>query len=135
MCLAVCKLPEFYYSLQLYNPEPMEQTSNWWRQFWYVKYNEHSRKIDLISRVMFPAFFIIFNITVSFRLELKMKNAKRTMAFATFGEKGMKIYYSSRPIFAISSSVSYILFLPCCQSHAISMRYKVAKIDNQNLKI
>ncbi|KAF8366079.1 hypothetical protein PRIPAC_83908, partial [Pristionchus pacificus] len=36
---------------------------SWWGSLWQVKYREHSRRIDLISRVIFPLFFVIFNIT------------------------------------------------------------------------
>ncbi|CAD6197041.1 unnamed protein product [Caenorhabditis auriculariae] len=38
-----------------------------WSRMWYMRYTEHSRRIDLISRVMFPLFFIIFNITYWYR--------------------------------------------------------------------
>nr|AAD13405.1 putative glutamate-gated chloride channel alpha subunit [Haemonchus contortus] len=35
---------------------------SWWDKIWKIRYKERSRRIDLISRVMFPLCFIIFNI-------------------------------------------------------------------------
>ncbi|CAJ0944285.1 unnamed protein product, partial [Mesorhabditis belari] len=40
---------------------------SWWGELWRHKYREHSRRIDLISRVVFPFLFIIFNITYWWR--------------------------------------------------------------------
>ncbi|WKX92823.1 hypothetical protein Q1695_010673 [Nippostrongylus brasiliensis] len=40
---------------------------NWWDKVWKIRYKEHSRRIDLLSRVMFPLFFMLFNITYWWR--------------------------------------------------------------------
>ncbi|TKR95100.1 hypothetical protein L596_009315 [Steinernema carpocapsae] len=44
-------------------PLQRPRKQNWWQRIWDVKYKEQSRKIDLLSRILFPLFFIIFNIT------------------------------------------------------------------------
>ncbi|KIH66600.1 Neurotransmitter-gated ion-channel transmembrane region [Ancylostoma duodenale] len=44
-----------------------EMPYNWWDRLWRIKYKENSRRIDLISRVMFPSFFMIFNVTYWWR--------------------------------------------------------------------
>lgn len=36
----------------------------WWEELWTVRYRENSRRIDLLARVLFPLFFIVFNIIV-----------------------------------------------------------------------
>ncbi|CAI4229845.1 unnamed protein product [Auanema sp. JU1783] len=38
-----------------------------WQKLWISRDMEHSRRIDLISRIMFPVFFVIFNITYWWR--------------------------------------------------------------------
>ncbi|KAI1722202.1 neurotransmitter-gated ion-channel ligand binding domain-containing protein [Ditylenchus destructor] len=44
------------------NPDPMHRFCNWWNHLWTVRYKEKSRRIDLLARILFPFFFIIFNI-------------------------------------------------------------------------
>ncbi|KAK0421082.1 hypothetical protein QR680_015052 [Steinernema hermaphroditum] len=44
-------------------PMQLPRKQTWWRRLWDVKYKEKSRKIDLLSRILFPVFFMLFNIT------------------------------------------------------------------------
>lgn len=39
----------------------------WWQEAWHNRYREKSKRIDLLARIMFPFFFLIFNIIVSFK--------------------------------------------------------------------
>ncbi|CAJ0565619.1 unnamed protein product, partial [Mesorhabditis spiculigera] len=41
---------------------PRQPKVSWWHDTWHRKYRENSRRIDLISRALFPVFFIIFNL-------------------------------------------------------------------------
>ena len=41
------------------------KTRTWWTTLWNIRYRERSRRIDLMSRILFPVCFMIFNITVS----------------------------------------------------------------------
>ncbi|KAK5981217.1 hypothetical protein GCK32_007642, partial [Trichostrongylus colubriformis] len=40
---------------------------SWWDRVWKIRYKEQSRRIDLVSRVVFPLFFMIFNVTYWWR--------------------------------------------------------------------
>lgn len=40
----------------------------WWTTLWNIRYRERSRRIDLLSRILFPVCFMLFNITVSYEL-------------------------------------------------------------------
>ncbi|KAE9549066.1 hypothetical protein FO519_007719 [Halicephalobus sp. NKZ332] len=39
------------------------KTRTWWTTLWNIRYRERSRRIDLMSRILFPVCFMIFNIT------------------------------------------------------------------------
>uniref|UniRef100_A0AC35GDH0 Uncharacterized protein n=1 Tax=Panagrolaimus sp. PS1159 TaxID=55785 RepID=A0AC35GDH0_9BILA len=40
---------------------PKDRT--WWATLWNIRYRERSRRIDLLSRILFPVCFVLFNIT------------------------------------------------------------------------
>uniref|UniRef100_A0A915E9P1 Glutamate-gated chloride channel n=1 Tax=Ditylenchus dipsaci TaxID=166011 RepID=A0A915E9P1_9BILA len=44
------------------NPGLFTRLGKWWRELWDVRYKEKSRRIDLLARILFPFFFIIFNV-------------------------------------------------------------------------
>ncbi|KAH7728678.1 glutamate-gated chloride channel [Aphelenchoides avenae] len=40
---------------------PRSTFLRWWSDLWNVRYKEKSRRIDLLARILFPLFFLIFN--------------------------------------------------------------------------